>query len=247
MTSGDLHEQASAPPPGSPRVGGRRRRLSPAARIALQIGAAVVLAALVRSLVVQTYYVPTASMEPAVRPGDRVLVNRLAGRPERGDVIVFDGTEVFAGSGRDTRSASGPVGRALDSIASALSVGGGERDYLKRVVGLPGDHVTCCTATGELSVNGTPVAEGYLPGEVPASADPFDVEVPEDRLFVLGDNRPESSDSRDHLGDPGGGMVPVRDVVGTVLVRYWPLDRLGRLPDAPALHDLPGGDGGGAS
>lgn len=211
----------------------------------VRVGIAIVLVVLVRLLLVQTYYVPSASMEPTVNPGDRVLVNKLTGPHDihRGDVIVFNGTTAFGGPDLTPYQSDSLVGRALADAASLFSIDLGEKDYLKRVVGLPGDQVACCT-DGRLTVNGQQVTEAYLPAGQPASAIPFDVVVPAGRLFVLGDNRPESSDSRAHLGDPGGGTVPVDDVIGTVLWRYWPLSRIGSVPGSPqlrAVHDEGGG------
>lgn len=193
----------------------------------MPIGVGILLVVLLRVLVVQSYRVPTSSMAPAVEPGDRVVVTKIgAGHVERGDVIVFDGTEVFAGAERSRFLPDGDLGRALAAAASTFSIDLGEQDYLKRVVATGGE-VVACTPKGGLVVDGDPVAEPWLPeGEVPCST-PFEVEVPPDHLFVLGDNRSESADSRSHLGDPGGGMVPVETVVGHVSWRYWPPGRWG--------------------
>ena len=90
-------------------------------------------------------------------------------------------------------------------------------------IGLPGDHVLCCDVDGRLTVNGIVANESYLPPGTAASLTRFDVVVPADRLWVMGDNRGDSADSRAHLGDPGGGMVPVRNVIGPVLATWWPL------------------------
>jgi signal peptidase I len=150
-------------------------------------------------LVMQPFEIPSGSMEPGLRAGDRVLVNKLAyrfgTRPGRGDVVVFDGGGYFGGG-----------------------------DYVKRVVGVGGDHVVCCDSQGRIEVNGTPVAEDrYLyPGDVPSRA-PFDVQVPDGTLFLLGDHRSTSRDSRDRLGAPGGGMVPVSAVIGKAAWVAWPV------------------------
>ncbi|HEX2705065.1 MAG TPA: signal peptidase I, partial [Candidatus Lustribacter sp.] len=163
----------------------------------------VLVLALVRAFVVNPFVLTSTSMQPSFQPGDRVLVARWqhGGPLRRGDVVVFDGAAAFGG--------------------------GTDGDYVKRVVAVGGDRVRCCTQEGRLSVNGVAVAEPYLfPGE-PASASPFDILVPAGRVFVLGDHRGESEDSRAHLGGPGGGTVAATDVIGQVWVRYWPLDRLG--------------------
>ncbi len=234
MTTDGLDE-TEGPAAADPSAGAGPRRLP----VVVIVVAAVLLFVLVRAVLVESFVVPSASMEPTVHPGDRVLVAKVGGALARGDVIVFDGTEVFGGPDRSAYTSPGVVGRALSAAASALGVASGEKDYLKRVVGLPGDRVRCCTPRGRLSVNGGPVREDYLPPGTDASADRFDVRVPAGRLFVLGDNRAESADSRAHLGDPGGGMVPETDVVGHVLVRYWPLDRIGRVAGAKVLRDAP--------
>ncbi|QES44107.1 signal peptidase I [Streptomyces venezuelae] len=173
---------------------------------------------LVSAFVVQPFQIPSGSMEPAFRSGDRVLVNKLAYRfgsePRRGDAVVFDGSGYF-----------------------------GEADYIKRVVGTGGDRVVCCDKRGRVQVNGEPIDEPYLyPGDA-ASKVPFDVVVPEGSLFLLGDHRGDSRDSRDHLGEPGGGMIPVDAVIGRADWIAWPIGRWTSLerPDSYARVPTPGG------
>ncbi|RFU84956.1 signal peptidase I [Streptomyces triticagri] len=154
----------------------------------------------VSTFLMQPFLIPSGSMEPGLKSGDRVLVNKLAYRfdsePRRGDVVVFDGSGYF-----------------------------GDDDYIKRVAGVGGDRVVCCGEQGRLEVNGEAVDEQYLfPGDAPSAA-AFDIVVPEGSLFVLGDHRSASSDSRDHLGSPGGGMVPVDSVIGRADWIGWPADR----------------------
>ncbi|MGW6761967.1 signal peptidase I, partial [Streptomyces sp. NPDC055008] len=146
--------------------------------------ALVVVLLLVSRFVAQPFGIPSASMEPALHVGDRVMVDKLAyrfgGEPRRGDVVVFDGTGYF-----------------------------GDGDYIKRVVGVGGDRVRCCAKDGRLTINGKPVTEPFLhAGDTPSDV-AFDIVVPAGRLFVLGDHRADSADSRDHLGSPGGGMIPL--------------------------------------
>lgn len=218
-----------------PRARRLRRWLGPAAL-------AVVLVLLLRAFVVQSFSVPSGSMQPTIEPGDRLLASRLV-RGEavhRGDVVVFDGTRAF-GAGE---SPSGVLARVAASVASLLSLDTGT-DFVKRVVGVAGDHVVCCDGSGRLVVNGVGVDEPYLyPGDRPSELT-FDVIVPAGRIWVMGDHRSDSSDSRAYLGRPGGGMVRKDDVIGQATVRYWPLGRLGSLGGAVALSAVPTMPGAG--
>ncbi|MCF6523279.1 signal peptidase I [Streptomyces sp. JJ36] len=217
----DTERDRSAAP-----VEGRRRR---SRSVRVLAGAAVVttLVLLVSTFVVQPFLIPSSSMAPTLRIGDRVLVNKLAYRfgnhPERGDVVVFDGTGSFV---REEETGGDPLTSLLRAAGAATGlVDPPGTDYVKRVIGVGGDRVRCCDERGRLEVNGVPVTEEYLyEGDAP-SAVPFDIRVPEGRLWVMGDHRSDSSDSRDHLGSPGGGTVPVDRVVGRVDWIGWPADR----------------------
>ncbi|MCZ0986691.1 signal peptidase I [Streptomyces diastatochromogenes] len=216
--------------PGTPGTEGRSRfalvsRLAewlPGGRITLTLLACLAFLLLLNTFVVQPFQIPSGSMEQGLRIGDRVLVNKLAYRfgaePRRGDVVVFDGTGYF-----------------------------GDADYIKRVVGVGGDHVVCCDKEGRLQVNGRPVDEtAFLyPGDTPSSV-PFDVVVPAGRLFVLGDHRSDSSDSRDHLGSPGGGMIPVGEVIGRADWIAWPYDHWTHLTRPSAYARVPAASAEGA-
>jgi signal peptidase I len=207
----------------------------------LLVGVALLVMVLVRGFLVQSFYVPSGSMQPTIEPGDRILVYKLAGGDSlhRGDVVVFDGTTTFAAAELIPHQDDGPIGRALAAGASLIGVDVGEQDFVKRVIGLPGDRVVCCDATGQLTVNGTAVEEPYLyPGDRPSDLT-FDVVVPAGRLWVMGDHRSDSADSRSHLGDPGGGTVSVDDVIGRAAVTYWPLSRAGGFSTPAQLAGIP--------
>ena len=202
----------------------RRSRGGVIGELLLLVVVVVLATSMVRTFLVAPFSIPSGSMEQTLHVGDRILVDRLSYRfhdVRRGDIVVFDGTEAF--------------GRLGD--------GSGETDYVKRVIGLPGDHVmslgTEDKGDGVVYVNGTPLRESeYLyPGEV-GSKIAFDVDVPAGHLWLMGDHRADSLDSRAHQGDPGGGMVPIDKVLGRVMVVVWPLDRVGRVPDS-GLPDAP--------
>lgn len=195
---------------------------------------------LLSGFVMQPFLIPSTSMQPALDVGDRVLVNKLAYRfgavPERGDIVVFDGTGSFV---REEPSAD-PVTGALRRAGSALGLTEpAETDFVKRVVGVGGDRVVCCDKRGRLQVNGRSVDETYLhPGDTPSRV-PFDIVVPQGRLWMLGDHRSRSSDSRDHLGSPGGGMVPVERVIGRADWTVWPFGRWGATAPTGAFDGVP--------
>ena len=206
MTSDSAVTSAAAHRPrGGPDVAGAGRPRR-LRRVGIPVLVVVVLLLAGRLFVAQPYVIPSDSMEPTLQTGDRILVETVdPSRVQRGDVVVFDG-------------------RAF----------GGDDDYVKRVIGVGGDEVACCGRDGRLTLDGTPVNEPYVqPGDVPSKLR-FDVRVPPGRLWVMGDHRDDSGDSRAHLGDPGGGMVPVEDVVGRVVWRYWPPADFGSVPRAAA-------------
>lgn len=155
----------------------------------------------VRHFVVQPFHVPSTSMAPTLGAGEVILVDRTSrASAERGEVVVVDGRGYFAASGAENSGY-----------------------WVKRVVGTGGDTVQCCSDSGALLLNGVELDEPYLAPSERASAVDFSVQVPSGRLFLLGDNRDASADSRAHLGDPGGGMIPEDRVVGRVTRVVWPV------------------------
>jgi signal peptidase I len=211
----------------------RPRRRSFWRELPVLIIVALALALLIKTFAVQAFFIPSSSMENTLDIGDRVLVNKIVYHTRsihRGDVVVFNGLDSWDPSVPQTPP-SNPVRRAIDWVGAAFGVSAGEKDYIKRVIGVPGDHVQCCDAKGRVSVNGVPLTESsYLyPGSAP-SATPFSITVPAGRLWVMGDHRAVSYDSRQHLGDPGGGSIPENKIVGRAFMIVWPVDRFRVLP-----------------
>lgn len=217
----------------------RRRRKAQAAQtplwmeLPILVVVALGLALLIKTFLMQAFYIPSGSMEDTLQVGDRVLVNKVVYRLRdihRGDVIVFDGRDSFTPE-IVVEPPSNPVVRGLRWVGGVFGFGPpSEHDFIKRVVGIPGDRVACCDKQGRITVNGVPLDEkDYLfPGDKPSDT-PFDIEVPANRLWVMGDHRSASSDSRAHLGEPGGGTVPQEKVVGRAFVIIWPLSDWGTL------------------
>ncbi|PBC77609.1 signal peptidase I [Streptomyces sp. TLI_235] len=204
-------------------------------------GTCLLLLLVVNAFVARPFAVPSGSMENTLRPGDRVVANELVyafgGHVRRGDVVVFDGTGSFLPYAAEPSAGR----RLLDRLGLAP---GGDSVFVKRVIGVGGDRVTCCGSDGRLRVNGVPLDESaYLaPGDAPSRV-PFDVVVPSGRLWVMGDHRGDSRDSRDHLGEPGGGFVPESKVIGRADWVVFPFGRLTSL-DRPEAFAATGGTGG---
>jgi signal peptidase I len=181
-------------------------------------------------------------MENTLRIGDRVMVNKVVYHLrdiKRGDIVVFDGLDSFTPEVQITQPTN-PIAKALGWFGGLIGFAPpSEKDFIKRVIGIPGDRVVCCDLKGRVTVNGVALTEPYLfPGNAP-SEEPFDITVPAGRLWVMGDHRAESSDSRFHLGDPGGGTVPESKVIGRAFVIIWPVGHWSWLSN-PSTYDQKG-------
>ena len=210
---------------------------------------AIALTLVVKAFVVQPYKIPSQSMENTLLPGDRVLVNKLVYHfrgIDRGDIIVFSGQGSWGNLDGEPAAppSSDPVVRILDDALSAIGLYSNQTFYIKRVIGLPGDHVACCT-DGRVTVNGVPLDEtSYLyPGSAP-SIETFSVIVPAGRLWVMGDDRYNSDDSLyryEHSAGLHDATIPENEVGGRAFFVIWPLSQFGDLP-IPATFQQAGID-----
>ncbi|MGW3889408.1 signal peptidase I [Micromonospora chokoriensis] len=189
------------------------------------LGVAILVAVLVRAFVLQTFFIPSPSMENTLKIDDRVLVNKLVydfRSPHRGEVIVFKAPTAWSGN---------PDGE----------------DFIKRVIGVPGDHVVCCDPQERLMINGKSLDEPYifsLDGVRDKPADQeFDITVPEGRLWVMGDHRSASGDSLEHWQQSGQNIteatIPEDDVVGRAFTVFWPVNRATWLTVPDSFDGIP--------
>ena len=209
----------------------------------LVVVAAIVVMLLVKAFVAQVYRIPSGSMENTLLTGDRVLVNKLIYHFRgiaRGDIVVFSGQGSWGTTtgAPDPAPPGNPLLRAGYDVLTDVGVYSTQTYYVKRVIGLPGDHVVCCV-NGKVTVNGVPLDEAsYLfPGASP-SVWSFNVIVPRGRLWVMGDNRAISDDSRGHksAGFPAMGTVPENEVAGRAFLIIWPPSQIGDLPIPAAFQ-----------
>ncbi|WP_432574401.1 signal peptidase I [Kineococcus sp. SYSU DK005] len=239
-------DDAPAAPAGPPRRSPAAGVLAALKEVVLVVVVALVVSLVVKTFLLQAFFIPSQSMEQTLDIGDRVVVSKLTPGPfelHRGDVVVFSDP---GGWLLPTVPAQrGAVGAA---VAAALEFVGllpedSDEHLIKRVIGLPGDRVAC-DGQGPVSVNGSPVEEsGYLAAGVAPSQEAFDVTVPAGQLWVMGDNRPNSADSREHPDAPYGGFVPVEGVVGRAYAVVWPLGHASRLGTPHAFDAVPGVSG----
>ncbi|WP_181766145.1 signal peptidase I [Streptomyces albidus (ex Kaewkla and Franco 2022)] len=230
----------------------RRRRLSITKEIPILIGVALFIALVLKTFLVQAFVIPSGSMEQTIRIGDRVLVDKLTPwfgtKPERGDVVVFKDPGGWLPASEQRKE--DPVGIKQSKqfmTFIGLLPSDNEQDLIKRVVGVGGDRVKCCDEQGKMTVNGKAIDEPYIhPGNQPSQIK-FDVTVPIGRVFVLGDHRSNSADSRYHLKDKGDGSVPEELVLGRAVVIAWPFDHWGKLEDSEAYASVPSAKGASAA
>lgn len=201
---------------------------------ALVIIIALGLSFLVKTFLVQPFWIPSGSMEDTLIVGDRIVVNKIPGSADdvqRGDIVVFADPNHWLPPAQESTGVSGALKTGLQFVGLYPA---GDQHLVKRVIGVGGDHITCCDSQGRIKVNGQPIDETYLrPGEEPSTVK-FDVRVPAGKLWLMGDNRSNSEDSRAHDGESGGreGSVPKSAVTGKVLAIVWPVSRWGTPSDA---------------
>ena len=207
----------------------RRGMLMPMLRESgIVIGLALLLSLIVKTWLMQAFYIPSESMESTLLNGDRVIVNKLVPSPidlRRGDIIVFEDPDHWLPPALPIERT--PLGGALNSTLTFVGLlPSDEGNHLiKRVIGLPGDHVVCCDKNQKVTVNGVPLTEPYLfAGDAP-SLETFDITVPAGRVWVMGDHRSDSADSRPHDESSGGakGTVPTNLIVGRAITVVWPV------------------------
>jgi signal peptidase I len=256
-------ERAAPPSPALPRVKKQKKQLPIWQESILLLVVALGLAIVIKAFFVQAFYIPSESMEPGLEVNDRILVQKWSywgsGDPERGDTVVFKDPGGWL-SGAEAAGPQGTFKKALEKIG--LYPSGGH--LVKRVIGVPGDRITCCDAQGRIRVNGVPLNEPYLknrsacngpmhPGFSCGRGNWSVGPVPEGKLFVMGDHRDASADSSAHLCPADSqtktpqqphycvphAWVPIDNVVGKVFVLVWPSDRFQMITRPPTFEDLP--------
>jgi signal peptidase I len=246
----------------APAAGKKRRKRRPFwVELPVLLAIALVIALVIKTFVVQAFFIPSSSMEDTLLIGDKVLVNKLVYHfrsIEPGDIVVFSGAGSWTAATPSGTPSSDPIVRAYDATLGRLfhSIAGlygtpideTGTVFIKRVIGVPGDHVVCCNAQGRVTVNGVALSEqSYLfPGSAPSDAPEgytgrFNIVVPPGRLWVMGDNRPVSDDSRLRPSDPGHGTIPESAVIGRAFVIVWPPSRW-RILSIPSTFSQAGVD-----
>ncbi|MFT3799308.1 signal peptidase I [Microbacterium sp.] len=224
----------------------RRRGVWPLVRdVLIIVGVAIVVSLVVKTFLIRSFYIPSGSMEQTLLKNDRILVDEFTPRfsgYERGDIVVFRDPGGWLPVSSSTPNQSVLV-QAADWALSLVGITASDSDehLIKRIIGVGGDHVVCCNALGQITVNGTPIDESAYwsldAGQTAPTEKAFDVVVPEGSLWVLGDNRDHSRDSRYNMDQPSGGFVPLDNVVGRAFLITWPLTRFGLLDSHHEVFD----------
>lgn len=208
---------------------------------------ALAISALVRTFLIQPFFIPSPSMEDTLQINDTILVNKSVPRNfdlHRGDIVVFKDKENWlssetegAGEKKERNIIVKYVMRGLVFLGLAPEDSTGY--LIKRVIGMPGDAVQCCTEDGLITVNDKAIEETYLKKGSDNTSLPFNVVVPAGHIWVMGDNRNHSADSRSHQDSPSRGFVALKDVVGRAFVTVWPMERMRALPTNCAFYNVP--------
>ncbi|MFE3325608.1 signal peptidase I [Streptomyces sp. NPDC059176] len=231
----------------------RRRQRSAVKEIPLLITVALMIALVLKTFLVQAFVIPSGSMEQTIRIDDRVLVDKLTpwfgSKPERGDVVVFKDPGGWLQDEKPPKE-DDPI--VVKQVKEGLTFIGllpsdDEQDLIKRVVAVGGDTVKCCDQAGKVTVNGVPLNEPYLHPGNPPSKLTFDVTVPDGRIFVMGDHRSNSADSRFHLDEQYRGTVPEGEVVGRAVVIAWPFGHWRKLEERGTYASVPDARAGTAT
>ena len=207
------------------------------------VGFALVLSLLIKAFVIRSFYIPSESMQDTLLVNDRIVVSEFYPNLlelNRGDIVVFKDPGGWLSAIPEEERPW--FTSAWDWLLGAFGVTAPDSDQhlVKRLIGLPGDHVVCCDAENRITINGKAISEPYVISGANPSDMTFDVKVPKDALWVMGDNRPNSADSRFHMTLPSKGFVGKEFVVGKVFVLTWPFERftwLGNYPDV--FKDVP--------
>jgi signal peptidase I len=248
-------DETDTPAEGMPAVGTRRSARHAHRRAQAKKGSllrelpvlllvAFVLALVVKTFFVQAFFIPSGSMEETLHgctgcTGDRVLVNKVPywfGEPEPGDIVVFKGPDTWSPEVTVTEPGN-PLSTALLWLGRTVGVAPpSEDDFVKRVIAVGGQTVQCCDAEGRVTVDGKPLDEPYIFENSPIESRAFGpVTVEDGRLWVMGDHRSASADSKVHMGDQYSGTIGVDDVIGKAAMIVWPISRFGML-DSPDIQ-----------
>lgn len=199
---------------------------------------ALILAVVIKTFFVQAFYIPSASMQPGLQVNDRILVEKWSywhHTPQRGDIIVFQDPGGWLGQEGTPHKPNW-----FENVLAHIGLFPAGDHLVKRVIGVGGDRVRCCDKQGRVTVNGHPLNErSYLPKGTAPSLTKFDIRVPAGHLWVMGDNRSDSLDSRGHMGSPGGGFLADDLVVGKVFARVWPFSRFEMIRRPATFNHIP--------